>query len=180
MSALKSAWWVFGAGLVTVIALRTTATAGQSAAATPDTMSALLQEVHDLRVAMEQMASAGPRVQLAIGRLQLQEQRVNTLVRRADELHESVANQQQQLAEVDDRIATLQRALEGNAIPNEERTSIEYELPKTRTQKVRLTQELQRLQAEEADAAAQVANEQARWVEINQRLEELERSLTRR
>jgi hypothetical protein len=41
--------------------------------------SALLREVDGLRVAMEQKASAGPRVQLAIKRLQLQEQRVNNM-----------------------------------------------------------------------------------------------------
>jgi DNA helicase-2/ATP-dependent DNA helicase PcrA len=40
--------------------------------------------------------------------------------------------------------------------------------------------EIQRLQTEEAAAASQVASEQARWAEINQRLEELDRALTRR
>jgi len=31
-----------------------------------------------------------------------------------------------------------------------------------------------------SEAAAQVSSEQARWAEINQRLEELDRALTRR
>ena len=39
--------------------------------------------------------------------------------------------------------------------------------------------EIQPLQTEESDAAAQVASEQARWAEINQRLEELDRALAR-
>jgi predicted negative regulator of RcsB-dependent stress response len=38
------------------------------------------------RAAMERMAAAGPRVQLALGRVQLQEQRINTLIRRLDEI----------------------------------------------------------------------------------------------
>jgi hypothetical protein len=38
----------------------------------PDVLGALLTEVRGLRQAMEQMASAGPRAQLALGRLQLQ------------------------------------------------------------------------------------------------------------
>ena len=36
-----------------------------------DVLPALLTEVRGLRAAMEQMASAGPRVQLALGRVQL-------------------------------------------------------------------------------------------------------------
>ncbi len=180
MSALKSGWWLFAASLVAIVALRTATMSGQSAAGTIDTMSALLEEVHGLRVAMEQMASAGPRVQLAIGRLQLQEQRVNNMIRRADGLHEAVASQQKQVTEIEDRIAELQRWLERGSLSPEHRTAIESELPQAKAQRARLAQELQRLQAEEADAATQVANEQSRWVEINQRLEELERALTRK
>jgi hypothetical protein len=44
----------------------------------------------------------------------------------------------------------------------------------------RATAEIQRLQTEESEAAAQVSSEQARWAEINQRLEELDRALARR
>lgn len=39
----------------------------------PDVLNALLVEVRGLRAAMEELASAGPRVQLSMGRLQLQE-----------------------------------------------------------------------------------------------------------
>ena len=63
------------------------ASAGQSS----DTLAALLVEVRGLRAAMEQMASAGPRVQLAMGRLQLQEQRVNTLVRQLEAIRNDLA-----------------------------------------------------------------------------------------
>jgi hypothetical protein len=40
--------------------------------------------------------------------------------------------------------------------------------------------EIQRLIAEDASVSADVASEQARWNELNQRLEELERALGRR
>jgi predicted nucleic acid-binding Zn-ribbon protein len=180
MSALKSGWWLFAGSLVAILALRTTTMSGQSAAGTIDTMSALLQEVHGLRVAMEEMASAGPRVQLALGRLQLQEQRVNNMIRRSDTVREAAAGQVKQLTEVADRVTHLQQALDNNTLPAAERTAVEQELSILKTQRARLTQEVQRLQAEEADAASQVANEQSRWVEINQRLEDLERSLVRK
>src|SRR6476620_1972729 len=59
----------------------------RQAAAAPgeDVLPALLTEVRGLRAAMEQMASAGPRVQLSLGRVQLQGQRVNNLARRLEE-----------------------------------------------------------------------------------------------
>ena len=180
MSALKTGWRLFAAGLVAILALRTATMSGQSAAGTIDTMSALLQEVHGLRVAMEEMAAAGPRVQLALGRLQLQEQRVNNMIRRADTVRDATAGQVKQLTEVADRVTHLEQALANNTLPAAERTAVEQELSILKAQRARLAQELQRLQGEESDAATQVANEQSRWVEINQRLEELERALSRK
>lgn len=60
----------------------------------PDVLPALLMEVRGLRAAMEQMASAGPRVQLALGRVQLQEQRVNALLRRLYDIRAGVVQAQ--------------------------------------------------------------------------------------
>ena len=49
-----------------------------------DTLSQLLTEVRGLRAALEQMATAGARVQLVLGRVQLQEQRIENQARRLD------------------------------------------------------------------------------------------------
>src|ERR671913_210744 len=65
-----------------------------------DVLTALLMEVRGLRSVMEQMASAGPRVQLALGRLQLQEQRVNTMIRRAEGMRESVGRAERETKEL--------------------------------------------------------------------------------
>ena len=70
-----------------------------------DVLPALLVEVRGLRAAMEQMASAGPRVQLAVRRVQLQEQRINTLIRRLDEAHAAVAQAQTPYADLKRRAA---------------------------------------------------------------------------
>src|SRR5688500_4851523 len=67
---------------------------GQSATPAPardDVLNALLAEVRGLRAAMEQMASAGPRVQLLASRLQLQETRINNMIRRLDEVRDRTA-----------------------------------------------------------------------------------------
>lgn len=154
-------------------------TAAPAPPAQPDIMPALLEEVRGLRTALEQMTSAGPRVQLALGRLQLQEQRLNGAIRRLDEIRTRLAEVQRQQADMQQQVASLDRSLkEGNrpadAPPREE---IEHILDVRRRELAQTSTEVQRLIAEESTCATEVTNEQARWTEFNQRLEDLERAL---
>ena len=88
----------------------------------PTAGDALLTEVRGLRNDLNQAASASIRTQLLVARLQLQEQRVNNMIRRADTLREASASQVRQFTEVADRIAYLQQALDNNTPPPAERT----------------------------------------------------------
>ena len=83
---------VVGIALI-VAALAVTATRAQEQ---PGILPSLLVEVRGLRAAIEQMASAGPRVQLALGRLQLQEQRLNTLIVKLDGIRDKLVMNQRQ------------------------------------------------------------------------------------
>jgi hypothetical protein len=179
MTRAKSIGWIAGGAVLAVFALRATIF-GQAVDSNKDTLDQLLVEVRGLRAAMEQMASAGPQVQLALGRLQLQEQRVNTMVRRADEARTNLANVQNEVAKFQESLRDRQQALERNTVPPEARNDIEAEIKAMKQQLSRLNVDAQRLQTEEAEATMQLTAEQARWVDINQRLEELERSLVRR
>ena len=156
----------------------------QSRAATPDqdVLPALLTEVRGLRAAMEQMASAGPQVQLAIGRLQLQEQRVNTLLRRLDDVRANVSRIEGEVEQQRQRQGSLEQALQSaDEKPGKPgRLEIEDQLKATRTEIARGEADLLRFQAEEGTTTQQVALEQGRWTDINQRLDELEKALTRR
>ena len=69
----------------------------QQNATPPDILSALLIEVRGLRAAMEQAAFAGPSVQILLGRVQLQEQRITNQVRRLDAVRASLVPAQQNL-----------------------------------------------------------------------------------
>lgn len=180
MSKATSRSWMIPAAVTMLIVLGTT-TGGQTPQQpNQDTLGALLVEVRRLRSAIEQMASVGPSIQLAMGRLQLQEQRINMLVRRADGLHEALALAHKQAAALQDRLGNAQRELEGDTAP-EYRSHLQREvLPVLKQELARATAEIQRLQTEQSEAATQVASEQARWAEINQRLEGLDRALTRR
>jgi chromosome segregation ATPase len=150
----------------------------QATATPPEVLAALLVEVRGLRAAMEQMASAGPRVQLALGRLQLQEQRVNTLVRRLEEVRASLAQARRELDPLAERTARFERLSREAAEPEIRRES-EEQLKGLKTEVTRANLEVQRLQNEEAALSQDISAEQGRWTEINQRLEELERSLGR-
>jgi chromosome segregation ATPase len=178
MSRVTSRSWMIPAA-VTVILLGTT-TGGQTRQQpNHDVIGSLLVEVRGLRSAIEQMASVGPSIQLAMGRLQLQEQRINTLVRRGDVVHDALVAAQKRAGELRDRVGNMQRAFEESTEPLN-RSAIEGELPVVKQDLARATAEVQRLQMEESEAAAQVSSEQTRWAEINQRLEELDRALRRR
>jgi predicted transcriptional regulator len=134
------------------------------------------------------MTSAGPRVQLALGRLQLQEQRLNGAIRRLDEARTRLVEVQRQQADLQQQIAALDLALKepgrrvsGSSPPGETPSPSIEELEEIRDDHRRrlghLNGELQRLTAEESASATEVAHEQARWTEFNQRLEDLERAL---
>lgn len=169
-----------GAVLVAVAVTAGLRAQTQGRADPADLMPALLSEVRGLRAALEQMATAGARVQLALGRVQLQEQRVNTAIRRLDDTRARLADAQRMAADQQDSFDMIETALrEGRMESTEERQQMEFMLRQQKRQTARHAADIQRLTAEEAALASDVANEQARWMEFNGRLEDLERVLGR-
>jgi predicted nucleic acid-binding Zn-ribbon protein len=151
--------------------------------AAPDVLAALLIEVRGLRVAMEQMASAGPRVQLALGRLQLQEQRLNTMLRRAENVRETVVRTEREMTELQSEIAGNEAVLKSADPRNNDEQFVQavtQQIQQLKRRSISLSTELQRLQGEEGMLQQQISGEQARWADINRTLEELERALGRR
>jgi chromosome segregation ATPase len=174
-------WAIVGGGLVALgfgVSLAAQGTQPQQ----PDVLAALLTEVRGLRQAMEQMASAGPRVQLALGRLQLQEQRVNTMIRRLETIRDSISKQQQEGAGIQAQLANFETMFKQNDkdVPQSENNPMTAVLAGFRKAAAAGEAEIQRLQEEEAQLQQQIAAEQGRWSEINRTLEDLERVLGKR
>ena len=171
---------VFGLLLAgwTVLRAQTPAPRGPGSA---DIMPALLEEVRGLRASLEQMSSAGARVQLALGRLQLQEGRLNASVKRLDEARQRLAEALKNQAEAQRQVAGLDREFKEQARRGSGEGPTPEQMEEMRTgQRHRLAMinaDVQRLTAEEATIATDVTSEQARWIELNQRLEDLERAL---
>src|SRR5262245_10589282 len=80
-----------------------------------DILPALLTEVKGLRAAMEQMASGSTQAQLLVGRLQLQEGRVTSMIRRLDTVRDSLAEARKGY----DQLAGGIKMLEGEHKPGE-------------------------------------------------------------
>jgi len=142
-----------------------------------DVLPALLEEVKGLRAAMEQMAGAGPRVQLSLGRLQLQEGRIAGMIRRLDTVRDTLASARREL----EGFKGAQKMMEGedeDRKPGEEKADFGPILAGMKKQAAAAQANVDRLAAEEIQLTQDLAAEQARWTEINQRLDELERALS--
>jgi hypothetical protein len=152
----------------------------QSAAAVPgDVLPALLAEVKGLRAAIEQMSSAGPRVQLFVGRLQLQETRMNGMIRRLDTVRDTLASARREL----EGFKSAQKMMEGGGEPQqpgEPKEDFGPILGGMKQQAAAAQANVDRLSAEEMQLTQDLTAEQARWIDINQRLDELERALAKR
>ena len=174
------------AGLLVVGCAAWTARVGaQPSQAQPDVLPALLVEVRGLRAAMEQMASAGPRIQLFTSRLQLQEARIGNMIRRLDTVRDNLDAAQKAYARTQGQQKQMEAALaeqrsSASAESREEAKQAEFMLDEIKRALVSSKQTVDRLAAEEAQLSGDIATEQARWSEISGRLDELEKLLSRR
>ena len=149
----------------------------QAPAAGTDVLPALLQEVKGLRAAMEQMAASNAQAQLLIGRLQLQESRMNSMIRRLDTVRDEHAKAQVNYDHIKGSLQMLEGDHPPNDMPAGERDNVlgglKHELESAKAA-------VDRWAAEESQLTADLTGEQGRWIDINQRLDELERSLGKR
>ena len=182
---MKSSTIVLTLGLLILAIGSGRMSAAQGAARTPsssqeDVLPALLTEVRGLRAAIEQMASAGPRVQLALGRVQLQEQRVNNLMRRLEEGRGQIAETQRKYEQMQQELRGLEDMIREPRTDRPPLGELQAMQRQTEREAARLASEVQRLTAESAAMDADLAAEQGRWIDLNQRMEALEQSLVRR
>jgi hypothetical protein len=143
-----------------------------------DVLPALLVEVKGLRAALEQMATAGPRVQLFVGRLQLQEGRIAGMVRRLDTVRDNLAGARSGLEHMKGAVKMMESGEPRPGGPPQDELAPMVAGMKREVAAAQAN--VDRLAGEEMQLTQDVTAEQARWVDINQRLDELERSLVKR
>jgi predicted nucleic acid-binding Zn-ribbon protein len=143
------------------------------AAAPADPIRELLGEVRALRMAMERSATVGVRIQLLVARVQMQEQRIAELTRRADTLRSEMRSIDQEQASM----SFQQRMMTDKDAPPEQREEMAEMLKMFAGNTERLEKRRQELLNEENLVAQQIAIDQGRWTEVNNQLDQLERML---
>ena len=127
---------------------------------------------------MERMASTDAEAQVVFGRLQLQERIVNQ-VRRFDSVKASLIVARRELDALTDQVKERTEFASFADDPNIRRGR-EADARAKKLEWTRKNTEVQQLASEEAMLAQDIGAEQGRWSDFNQRLDALERALTRR
>lgn len=139
----------------------------------------LLAEVRLLRQAIESLAGTNARVQIAFGRLQLQEQRVESAAKRLDAARDALKDVHNRITQMSEHLKGSENALTDPRRKPEEIEAIQGEIRGARRELERSEAERAVLAAAEADAAGILNQEQGRWSDLNRQLEELERALAK-
>jgi uncharacterized coiled-coil protein SlyX len=142
-----------------------------------DPIGELLIEVRALRIAMERAATVGARIQLLVARMQLQEQRIAELSRRSTAIRDDITRADEGMASMAGEIKRLESYLD-RGLPAEERPQVERQVEVLKAQLAITEKRRQDLVNEEALLSQQLTADQGRWADVNNQLDELERSLT--
>ena len=148
--------------------------------AAPDVLKELLVEVRGLRAAMERAATVGARIQLLVARVQMQEQRIAELSRRAVTVREELSRLDAAMAQHSAMMKQFERSGSSGRANAEEQREIENMIEMQKQQIAMSEKRRQELLGEESLLAQQIAADQSRWSDVNSQLDELERSLTPR
>ena len=140
-------------------------------------MSMLVSEVHELRLAVERSGMIAAQAQVLLGRVQLQENRLATLGRNVVEARGRLRDAETSQFGLEQTLRQAVAAASSARTPEERQALTEDRIPGLKAQIRRAQQLTERFRAEDAAAAAALAEEQSRWSDFNGRLESLERSL---
>ena len=136
----------------------------------------LLNEIRGLRADLRQTTRASTQRQLLTARLQLQEQRIAVLANQRADVTARLAVESRLRADAEGRVQTFDEEKTTNesvGIPRAELVAMEKHF-KSEYDQHRAAES--QLRTQESDLSAQIAAEQNRWQDFNNRLDELERS----
>jgi len=155
--------------------------AGTTRAQTSDSaIQALLDEVRQLRLAVERSAVLAPKIQMTLQRMQLQQDSVSRASRQLEDLREQLAKSAAEEADVAFHIKDVEaRAAQEQDSARRKAMEDEVKLTKSRLEEKTDQQKMNDAQqrARESELAGRLQTEQAKLNELNDRLDTLERML---
>ncbi|PYR89133.1 MAG: hypothetical protein DMF84_25885 [Acidobacteria bacterium] len=146
---------------------------------TGDPLAALLNEVHQLRLTMERAATTAPEMQLLGARLRVQNERVSTASRDVAAIRREIDDVSDVKARVKADEAKLEDAVAIEVDPTRRRQIVQEQV-QMKERAEQLSARDQQLRARETELSSYLAGEQTQWMELNRRLDELEREIARR
>lgn len=155
------------------------AAADAARAADSVTMQALLEEVRQMRAALERFGLVVPRLQLAAQRLQSQHDRLDRMSRELQTLRGQIA----QHAAERDRLATILKELEsesGQSSDSSRRKEMEAIAKRMAGEMERQNSRMQQESSLEADLSLRLRQEEIKLRELSDQLDALERTMERR
>jgi len=165
------------AGLCIVTFTAASIRAASQTSPSSDVLGSLLTEVHQLRLAMERSATVTPRVQLALARLNIQEQRTVVLGRDLDQIRQQQSAASLETRKMSAELDDVQKALQTAVLNESQRRGYESEERELKRKLAQQSVVEDRLRTREAEAAQLLGAEQSRWVDLNSKLDELEQLL---
>jgi hypothetical protein len=154
-------------GIVPVVAAQTNA----PATPTRDSMQELLAEVRGLRAEIRQATDVSLRTQLLVARLQLQEQRINSLSRQLADVTRQLSENEQGRTAFAAQVAMFGK--EDGTQSADERKALEHVWGPLKAQLKLMEKAESDLQAQQAYLTGLIAEEQSRWATFNTMLDEL-------
>jgi hypothetical protein len=168
---------IASAAVVGLLSIAASQAANTQPPPSPNPADALLAEVRALRNDLNQAAGTSIRTQLLVARLQLQEQRTNTVARQLSDVQAQISTTG--IAPMVSRLRQLETMLRG-PLSEEERTSADQEMVELKVAMEDAQRRTDALAAQEASLSNAFGTEQARWLELSERLDQIERDIARR
>ena len=161
------------AGLIVVAA----AAVGGQAQRPPASLDDVVNEVRALRADLRQTTRTSTQMQLLTARLSLQEQRIAVLANQRNDVSARLAIETRLRADAERQTQIFEENRTRNQEVGVSREELEAQ-SRFFKQSFDVHRDAERqLHTQESQLAAEIANEQNRWTDFNNRLDELERSL---
>jgi chromosome segregation ATPase len=141
-------------------------------------MEELLAEVRSLRAEVRRAADTSIRAQLLVARLQLQEQRINSLTRQLVETQRQLSDNERARGAMAAPLAMFTR--DENQQSAEDREGFDVVLGPLKAQLQQLERSDRDLQSQQTQLTNLIAEEQSRWTMFNAMLDELSKPVEAR
>lgn len=149
----------------------------QTPAKEPDILQSLLVEVHQLRQDIEAMTVASQRVQIALSALRMQDAAVARAAQRLDDARNKCSGAEANREHTAMGIQRLEGELASGTLLDAKTKEYQLLLTQMKSESEARTADVQACQAAEAEASSQLRNDQAKLVDLQDRIERLDKTL---